>query len=93
MGHYVMTGAGLRFGGGSQLVFLALRRDVVDMDIDLVLFAPLLANFIECLVSARHPVIPAPQGQGARGMDAAYIRCGNNCRGAEGSSLENGTTR
>jgi hypothetical protein len=83
----------LRFGGGGQLVFLALGRDVIDVDIDLVLFSPFLADFIKCLVSARHPVIPAPQSQGACGMDAAYIRCGDDRRGAEGGSLEYGTTR
>jgi hypothetical protein len=59
VGHNVVACAGLRFGRGRQLVLFALRRDVVDVDIDLVLFAPLLANLIKRLVGAGHPVIPA----------------------------------
>ena len=44
--HDVVAGAGLRFGGRSQLVLLALGRYVVDVDFDFVLLSPLCADFI-----------------------------------------------
>ena len=61
MGHNVVTGAGLRFGRGRKLVFLALRGDVVDVDVDFVLVAPFLADLVESLVGAGHPVVPAAE--------------------------------
>ena len=61
MRHDVVTGAGLRFGRGGELVLLALRGDVVDVDVDFVLVAPLLAELVERLVGAGHPVVPAAE--------------------------------
>ena len=61
MRHDVVTGAGLRFGRGGELVLLALRGDVVDMDVDFVLVAPFLAELVESLVGAGHPVVPATE--------------------------------
>ena len=61
MRHNVVTGASLRFGRGGKLVFLALRGDVVDMDVDFVLVAPFLAELVESLVGAGHPVVPATE--------------------------------
>ena len=92
MRHDVVAGAGLRFGRGCQLVFLALRGDVVDVDIDLILLAPFLAELIEGLVGAGNPMVPAAQSESAGGMDAADIRRGDCRCGTEGSGLENGTT-
>ncbi len=59
MRHDVVAGAGLRFGGRGQFVFLALRGDVVDVDVDFVLVAPLFADLVECLVGAGDPMVPA----------------------------------
>jgi hypothetical protein len=58
MGHDVVTGAGLRLGSGGQLVLLALRGDVIDMDVDFILVAPFLADFVQCLIGAGDPMIP-----------------------------------
>ena len=51
MGHDVVAGAGLRFGGRGQLVLFALRGDVVDVDFDFVLLAPLVADFVRALLA------------------------------------------
>ncbi len=62
MRHDVVAGAGLRFGGGGQLVLLALRGDVIDMDFDFVLLAPFGADLVERLVGARAPSGPSNRG-------------------------------
>ena len=41
-GQHVVAGLGLRFGGGREQELVALRRDVVDRDFDLLLVGPFL---------------------------------------------------
>ena len=77
MRHDVVTGAGLRFGGGRQLVLLALRGDVVDRDRAIVLRAPLVAQLGQGLVGAGHPMVPHPERQRAGGVAVFDIGCGN----------------
>ncbi len=66
MRHDVVAGAGLRFGGRGQLVLLALRGDVVDVNVDFVFVAPFLAELVERFVGAGHPVVPHAEGQTCR---------------------------
>ena len=93
MRHDVVTGAGLRFSGGGQLVLLSLRGDIVDMYFDLVLLAPFVAELGERIIRAGHPVIPAAQCQFTGCVTTPNVRrcdCGD---GAERCGLKNGTTR
>ena len=92
MRHDIVAGAGLRFGGGGQLVLFALRRDVVDVDFDFVFLAPLVADLVEGLVGAGHPMVPAAERQLAGGVCASDIGRGNNGGRAKSSGLENGAT-
>jgi hypothetical protein len=62
------------------------------MNVNLVLFAPLIAEFYERVVCARDPMIPAAQGERAGGIDATDIRRGKSRCRAEGGGLENGAT-
>src|SRR5262249_26337127 len=61
MRHDVVTGARLRFSTGGEFVLLALRSDVIDMHLNLVLFAPFVAELGERVVCSGHPMVPATQ--------------------------------
>jgi hypothetical protein len=91
--HDVVTGAGLRLGGRRQLVFLTLRGDEVDIDLALVLFAPLVAELDQRLVGAGYPMVPHAQGQRPGGVRATDIGGSDSCSRTECRGLENGTTR
>ena len=57
-GQHVVTGLRLRLGGDRQQVLVALRGDVVDLDLDLFFRGPLVAHLGEHVVAARDPVVP-----------------------------------
>src|SRR5208283_5173175 len=78
MRHNVVASAGLRFGGSGELVLLALRGDEVDMNVDFVLRAPLVAELDQRFVSAGHPVVPNAQGERAGSVSTAHVRCRDN---------------
>ena len=63
---HVVARLRLRFGGDRDQVLLALRRDVVDLELDLLLGRPLLAHLREHVVGAGHPVIPETDFELAR---------------------------
>ena len=92
MGHDVVAGAGLGFGGGGQLVLLALGGDVVDMNLHLVLLAPFVAELGQRVVGAGYPMVPAAQGQLAGGVCAPHVGRGQHRGRAECRSPESGTT-
>ena len=73
-GEDVVPGSRLRFGGDGQQVLVALRGDVVDRDLDLVLLAPFLAQRLRGIVGAGHPMVPEADRQLAGGVGAAHIR-------------------
>ena len=90
--HDVVAGAGLRLGGRGQLVLLALRGDVVDLHLDVVLVAPFVAELVSALLAPGTQWSQQPSVKCSGGIDAADIRRGNGSGGTEGSGLENGTT-
>ena len=57
-GEDVVARSRLRLGRDGQQVLVALRGDVVDRDLDLVLRAPFLAQRLGRVVGAGHPVVP-----------------------------------
>ena len=63
MRHDVVAGACLRLGARSEQVLIALRRDVIDVDFDLVLLAPLLAKLGESVIRTRYPMVPNAERQ------------------------------
>ena len=71
MGHDVVAGAGLGFGGCGQLVLFALRGDVVDLDLTIILGAPFVAKFGERIVRAGHPMVPDAERQRTGGAGGA----------------------
>ena len=75
--HDVVAGAGLRLGGRGQLVLLALRGDVVDLHLDVVFLAPLVAERGERLVGAGDPMVPAAQRQFPGGVTVLDVGRGN----------------
>src|SRR5205814_9983720 len=83
VGHDVVAGAGLRFGGRGQFVLFTLRGDVVDLDLAIVLGAPFVAKLGQGVVGAGHPVVPHAERQRARRVSAVDIGRGNSGGGAE----------
>src|SRR5262249_47568546 len=92
MRHDVVAGAGLTFGGGGELVLLALRGDVVDLELDLVLLGPLVAQLGQRVVGAGHPMVPEAHAEAASRERAAHIRRREHRGGAERSALDDVTT-
>ena len=80
-GEDVVARLGLRFGGDGQQVLVTLRGDVVDLQVDLVLGAPFLAQGLGGVVAAGHPVVPEHDRQLAGRMRGAHERRGNHRRG------------
>src|SRR5262249_61811815 len=68
VGHDVVTGAGLSFGGRGQLVLFALRGDVVDLDLAIALGAPLIAQLGQRVVCPGNPIVPHADRERARGV-------------------------
>ena len=91
--HDVVTGAGLRLGGGGELVLLALPGDVIDSHLDAVLRAPFAAKRRQRVVGSGHPMIPHAKRQYPGGAATANMRCGNGRDGADGGRTKNGSTR
>ncbi len=89
MRHDVVTGAGLGFGRRGQLVLLALRGDVVDLDLAIVLGAPLIAKLGEGVVGAGHPMVPDAERQRAGGVAVFDIGRGNGRNRTERRAFEN----
>src|SRR4030088_3079852 len=79
----------LRLRRGGELVLIALRRDVVDLHLDLVLLTPGVAQLGERVVGPGHPMVPAAEAQCAGRMDAADIGRGDHRGGTERRGLEN----
>ena len=79
-GQDVVAGLRLRLGGDGQQVLVALRGDVVDLDVDLVLVGPFLAQSLGGVVAAGHPVVPEADRQLAGRMRGAHERRGNHRR-------------
>ena len=92
MRHDVVAGAGSGFGGRGQLVLLALRGDVVDVHLDLVLVAPLLGELVEGLVGARHPVVPHTHRDRAGGVGAVHVGGSDDRGGGKRSGFQNVAT-
>ena len=57
-GEDVVAGLGLRLRRDRQQQLVALRRDVVDLDLDLLLRRPFLDQRLGGVVGARHPMVP-----------------------------------
>ena len=74
-----MAGLGLALGRGRQQKLVALRGDVVDLDIDLLIGGPLLDDRLRRLIGAGHPMIPETDRQLAGGVRAADIGCCQEC--------------
>jgi hypothetical protein len=91
--HDVVAGAGLRLGGGGELVLLALPGDVIDPHLDAVLRAPFAAKRRRRFVGSRHPMIPHAKRQYPGGAATANMRCGNGRDGADGGRTKNRSTR
>jgi hypothetical protein len=66
--HDVVAGARLGFRARGQDVLVALRGDVVDRYLDLVLFSPLVAQLGQRVVGAGDPVIPHAEREFAGGV-------------------------
>ena len=84
----VVTAARLRLGGDRQELLVALRRDVVDRDLDLFLRRPFLDERGAGVVGARHPVIPEADRELAGGVSTADIWRGDEGGGGERSGLQ-----
>ena len=76
-----MTGFGLGFGLRRQQQLVALARDVVDLNLDLLLGGPFVDQISRSLVRPGDPVVPETDRKFAGGMGAANIRRGNECCG------------
>jgi len=81
--HDVVAGARLRFGACGQDVLVALRRDVVDCHLDLVVIAPLVAQPGQRIVGTGDPMIPHPESELAGRMGMADIGGGNHRGGGK----------
>src|SRR6266508_988238 len=86
----VMTRSRLRLGRNGQQVLVALRGDVVDRDLDLVLRPPFLAKRLRRVVGAGHPVVPEAHRQPAAGLRMADM--GHRNDGGRGSGRRQKTT-
>ena len=69
----IVTGFRLAFGGNGQLNLVALAGDVIDRNLDLLLFGPLIDQIGTGLVGAGDPVVPEADGEFAGGVSAANI--------------------
>ena len=70
----VVTGARLRLRHDRPHVLVALAGDVVDLDVDLLLLAPVLAELGQRVVRPRDPVVPEAERERAGGMRGADVR-------------------
>jgi len=68
VGHDVVAGARLRLRGRCQLVLVALRSDVVDLHLDAVTGAPLVAKRRKRVVGIGHPVVHGAEAQCSGGV-------------------------
>ena len=79
-GENVVSRARLRLGRDRQQVLVALRGDVVDRDLDLLLRGPLVDQRRRRVVGAGNPVVPKAHRQFAGSVRAAHMGHGNNRR-------------
>jgi hypothetical protein len=91
-GQHIVTGLGLRFGGGREQQLVALRRDVVDRDFDLLLVGPFLDQRLAGLVGAGNPVVPQTEREFAGGIGAANKGCRDHCGRQSGRTSHETTT-
>ena len=89
VGHDVVAGAGLGFGRRGQLVLFALRGDVVDLDLAIVLGTPFVAELGERVVGAGYPMVPDAERERAGGVTVFDIGRGNGRDGTERRAFEN----
>ena len=89
MRHDVVTGAGLGLCRRGQFVLFALRGDVVDLHLAIVLGAPLVAELGQRVIGAGHPMVPNAERQRAGGVTVFDIRRGNGRNRTERGAFEN----
>jgi len=70
----IVAGFGLRFGRDGQEEFVALARDVVDLNLDLLLGSSFIDEIGGGFVRSGHPVIPETYRQLSGSVSAAHIR-------------------
>ena len=79
----IVPGPRLRLGGGGQQILVAVGGDEVDLDVDLFLVGPLMAQLFERHIGAGHPVIPEADAQLPGGIGPAHKgRRQEGCRSA-----------
>ena len=83
----------LRLHGRGHQQLLALRGDVVDLDVDLLLGRPLFDESLGRGIGARHPMVPQADRQLAGGVCGAHERSSDDGRGRSGRSGHEATTR
>src|SRR5262249_9019510 len=91
-GEDVVPRTRLRLGGGGEHDLVALAGDVVDLEIDILLFRPVLADLGEHVVRARDPVIPEADRERAGGVRGADVRERERGGGGGGGSLDERAT-
>lgn len=90
---HVVTRLRLGFGGDREQVLPPLRRDIVDLDLDLFLRRPFVAHLREHVICAGDPVVPEADFELAGGMRGADIRAadrgrsGGNRTGQESATI------
>jgi hypothetical protein len=72
--HDVVAGFRLRLGAGGEHVLVALRRDIVDAHLDMVLLAPIVDDLRQRIVGAGHPMVPEAHGEATCGIGRTHIR-------------------
>ena len=71
-GDHVVTGLRLRLGRRCDHQLVALAGDVVDLDLDLFLRPPLVAQLGHRVVGAGNPMVPESHRHAARGIRAVH---------------------
>jgi len=77
----IVPGLRLGFRCNRYLVLPAVACDVVDRNLDLLLFRPLVTRAVEALLASGYPVIPEAHGELAGRVRPSNIRRGNQRRG------------
>ena len=90
-GQHVVAGFGLGFRGGRQQELVALRSDVIDRDVDLLLGRPFLDQCFAGLVGARNPMVPQAERELACSIGTADERRCHH-RGGQSSRTGHETT-
>ena len=81
-----MARLGLGFRGDGQKILVALARDVVDLNFDLLLLGPLIDEIGRGFVRTGYPVISETHRELAGRMSGSNIGRCNQRRGRQGGS-------